>query len=350
MSISSLSDASTLLVRNIESFRNQRCLLVNGPGDHLAAELKRINAEVYSLNHHYGYHLNYQSQSEISDSCFAPLPCSEWQQFDAIIVYWPKEKPLARLLLEQLSHFLTSDGALYCVGANKGGIKSSASVCKQLGLHCNKLDAARHCSLFTALVPEGFELPAIGLQAYQSQVDIECAQQHFSLAALPGVFSSGRLDEGTQLLLENMPKRLGQRILDFGCGCGVITTSLALADSKRQLTGVDVNACALYASAQTFAANQISAQVQPVAGSQDLQGQKFDAIVTNPPFHQGVSTHYQVTEQLIAQSPSLLNKGGQLILVANRHLNYPPLLEKAYGQVIQLAKTNKFVVYQCIKR
>lgn len=349
MPATTLIDASVLLVRNLEAFRDCRCLLVNGPGDRLARELREVNAEVHSLTHHYGHHLSYQSQTEIQASHFAPLPKPEGAPFDAIILYWPKEKPLARLLLEQLTQVLAQEGLLYCVGANKEGIKSAASVSKQLGLRSHKIDSARHCSLFSILVPDGFERATQTLADYPSKFDIDCAGQSLQLTALPGVFSSGRLDEGTKLLLENLPAELGTSILDFGCGCGVISTALALADHRRQLLGVDVNACALYASEQTFSANGVSAKVQAVQGVETLSGQKFDAIVTNPPFHQGVATHYEVTEQLIAQAPSLLNQGGKLILVANRHLNYPPLLEQAFGPVQRLAQTNKFVVYQCVK-
>lgn len=349
MSNSSLTDASILLTRNLALFENQTCLLVNGPGDLLANELKQASAEIYSINTHYGFFQKEQTLASITGSHFSPLPAPDWPKFDAIVLYWPKEKPLARLLLEQLVSFLTEEGALYCVGANKGGIKSAASVLKQMGLRANKLDSARHCALYSTILPDGYRMPELGLTPYQSQIEIHCADETLQLTALPGVFSSGRLDEGTKLLLENLPAQLGNHVLDFGCGCGVISAFIAQQDGQRQVTGVDVNALAIHASEQTFVTNQLSAQAKPVAGIQDLQGMKFDAIVTNPPFHQGVSTHYDVTEQLIAQAPQLLNKGGKLVLVANRHLNYPPLLEQAFGHLEKLAKTNKFVVYQCVK-
>ena len=344
-----LSDASSLLVRSLETFQAQRCLIVNGPGDSFPAQLKNMAAEVFCLNYLFDHHQAYQAQASVSDSIFSTELPESLGSFDSIILYWPKEKALAKLLIEQLSARLTSDGLLYCVGANNAGIKSFASLLKTMQLTAMKLDSARHCSLFSAALPATSSTSAVLLAASESHADIECKQGLLKLIGLPGVFCAGRLDEGTRLLLDNLPPRLGNKLLDFGCGCGVISAALAKLDPSYQVTAADINAYALKATEQTLIANGLEATTLAVTGIDSFQGQKFDAIITNPPFHQGVATDYAVTEQLISQAPNHLNRGGKLILVANRFLEYPPILQKAFGQIDVLASTTKFVVYQCTK-
>lgn len=73
--------------------------------------------------------------------------------------------------------------------------------------------------------------------------------------------------------------------------------------------------------------------------------ERFDLIVSNPPFHDGVDTAYRAVEELIFQAKNHLTKGGELRIVANAFLPYPDLLDKAFGKHDVLAKSTKFKVY-----
>ena len=345
MSKLSLSDASALLLRNLEYFQNQKCLLVNGAGDQLPTELAAANSSVVTINTNYEYFLNYQTQPNVQ-AHFLPAPLTD-NFFDSIILYWPKEKPLAQMQISQLLPQLNEDGKLFIVGANSQGIKSAATLLKKMALNCQKLDSAKHCVLFATSTNNTQKTS--NLQQHLEKIQLNVAGQSLVIAGFPSVFNSGRLDEGTQLLLENLPEQLGKSILDFGCGCGVISAFIKQKQPQTKIIAVDINACALFASKQTFALNQLEVATQPVTGIKDLTGRKFDAIVTNPPFHQGTATDYSITEQLIAQSFSLLNNSGKLILVANSFLKYQTLLEQAFEKVEILQSTNKFTVYQCFK-
>lgn len=343
----SFSDASKLLDRNIELFAGKRCLLINNPGDRFAQHLKDTVAELYSFNYHYGYHQQLTAQLPAQHNHFgAELPCN-WAAFDAVIIYWPKEKPLANYLLQHALSHCNSDGIVYCVGPNKEGIKSAASLAKKLAIASNKLDAAKHCSLF-ALPVASLAEPAqpVAISSLQKSFTVTHQQEQLTLVTVPGVFSANHLDDGTALLLDSLPDDLGEQVLDFGCGCGVVATTLAKQQAGRRVFAVDVNAFALYASERTLAANGVEASVYPVTGVQDIRQHNLSAIVTNPPFHQGVKTHYQVTEDLIRLAPQYVTRQGQLVLVANRFLQYPDLLAAAFKSNQRLSETGKFVVYQ----
>ncbi|MCM2321593.1 MAG: class I SAM-dependent methyltransferase, partial [Pseudomonas sp.] len=67
--------------------------------------------------------------------------------------------------------------------------------------------------------------------------------------------------------------------------------------------------------------------------------------VSNPPFHQGVHTDYQATEQLLREAARHLRPGGELRLVANSFLKYAPLIEQHLGPCTVLAERDGFRVY-----
>ena len=69
---------------------------------------------------------------------------------------------------------------------------------------------------------------------------------HLTLATDSGVFSPGRLDPGTRLLLETAPPPPADGdLLDLGCGYGPLALVLARRAPAARIWAVDVNARAL---------------------------------------------------------------------------------------------------------
>ena len=71
----------------------------------------------------------------------------------------------------------------------------------------------------------------------------------------------------------------------------------------------------------------------------------LSAIISNPPFHTGVHTDYQASEHLLRQAARHLDKGGELRLVANSFLKYPPLIEQHLGPCKTLTEAEGFRIY-----
>ncbi|SSY93612.1 Ribosomal RNA small subunit methyltransferase C [Aggregatibacter aphrophilus] len=72
---------------------------------------------------------------------------------------------------------------------------------------------------------------------------------------------------------------------------------------------------------------------------------KFDLIISNPPFHDGIDTAYTAVNELIKQAKWHLKTGGELRIVANAFLPYADWLDQHFGDHEVLAKNNKFKVY-----
>ncbi|MNC39941.1 Ribosomal RNA small subunit methyltransferase C [compost metagenome] len=133
-------------------------------------------------------------------------------------------------------------------------------------------------------------------------------------------------------------------MLDFGCGAGVLGAALQRRYPASRLHLLDVDAFAVASSRLTLAANGLGGGVQAGRGIADAP-HDLSAIVSNPPFHQGVHTDYQATEQLLREAARHLRPGGELRLVANSFLKYAPLIEQHLGPCRVLAERDGFRVY-----
>ncbi len=334
-----LQNPSQLLLRNLDVFADGQLLVSQSPRDELAATL--VAEGLKPLMHHSDY-LAYQGSARHlgENAQFAPVASGQARH---AVLFIPKAKDELRMQLAALAACVGQGGHLYVIGENKGGIKSAAKLLVPYG-QVEKLDSARHCSLFAVTLDQA---PAsFALADWQHQHELTVAGQSLTVCSLPGVFSHGELDEGTRLLLEHLPRVKAQgRILDYGCGAGVIGAFLAKKAPQAQVEMLDVSALAIAASQATLAANGIdNAKVMPGSCLGDLHG-RFHQIITNPPFHTGVGTDYSAAESLLREAPKRLVQGGDLVVVANSFLRYEPIMSAAFGKVERLADGRKFRVY-----
>ncbi|GEN23227.1 ribosomal RNA small subunit methyltransferase C [Halomonas cupida] len=252
------------------------------------------------------------------------------------VLFWPKAHALGEWWLLWLCANLPEGTPLQLVGEHQGGIKRVLKVLAALGLGCRKLDSARRCSLFetrTARLP-------LEPEAVWTQFEAE----GLTLASHPGVFGHGKLDDGTRLLLEQLPGHLPEgEVLDLGCGDGII--GAWMAREGRTVTATDVNTFAVEASRRSFLANQLTAEALESDVYSALDGRRFSAIVSNPPFHQERSIDYGPAARLIEQAPQHLLPGGRLLIVANAFLPYADPLERSFGSFRVLADDGRFKVY-----
>lgn len=255
-----------------------------------------------------------------------------------IVLFWPKAHQLGIWWLEWLCRVLPAGTAIEIVGEHNGGVKRVPKVLAERGMTCDKRDNARRCSLFATRTVALEETVQDAWQCFDAL--------GLTLISHPGVFGHGKVDEGTQLLLESLDKELPQtplRILDMGCGDGII--SAWLAKRGHAVTAVDVSAFAVEATRRTLEANQVDGQVLQSDVYSALESQTYDFIISNPPFHQERDVSYGPSQRLIRQAPERLANRGRLIIVANVFLPYPDLLNDAFGSFEALADNRRFRVY-----
>jgi 16S rRNA (guanine1207-N2)-methyltransferase len=163
------------------------------------------------------------------------------------------------------------------------------------------------------------------------------------------VFSHGRLDRGSALLLEHLDKLPSGHVLDFGCGAGVLGAAVKRRYPHNNVTLLDVDAFATASSRLTLAANGLEAEVITGDGI-DAAPMGLNSILSNPPFHVGVHTDYHATENLLQKAVKHLKTGGELRLVANSFLRYQPLIEEQFGHCTVKAQGQGFRIYSAKRR
>jgi 16S rRNA (guanine1207-N2)-methyltransferase len=157
-----------------------------------------------------------------------------------------------------------------------------------------------------------------------------------TLTAAPGVFAAGKLDKGSELLLEVLTHEglltgaalTGQRALDVGCGYGVLALKLAL--SGAAVTALDDDVLAVKSTAANAAHYGLDVRCLHADVGSSLRDERFDMVVMNPPFHVGKQVRLDVPEAFLATARERLEPSGTLYLVANAALDYESLLN-AWG-------------------
>jgi 16S rRNA (guanine1207-N2)-methyltransferase len=341
-----LSNPSQVILRNAELFLNHKVLLLNYESDLLGKELLTQAAAVDALALDYHHHLQLAPHGGARLNTFFGHDLDDAAVYDTVILFFPKAKALAPYLFNLAGRHLALGGQLLVVGENKGGIKSLPKLLPDYFSRGIKLDNARHCLLFSSELAG--EAPILPLQHWVNQYQLDTPQGRLTICNLVGVFSDKHLDQGTELLLTHLPMLRG-RVLDFGCGAGVIAAALLKAQPELQLECVDINAMALASCELTMHANGLQAKIYPSDGLQQTVG-SFDAIVSNPPFHDGLSSTTEIAHKFVADSAKNLQPGGQWHIVANRHLPYADTIAHHFGGFDIIAENNKFKVYAGKKR
>lgn len=165
------------------------------------------------------------------------------------------------------------------------------------------------------------------------------------LETQPGVFAGARLDAGTRLLLEYLKVRSGARMLDIGSGAGVI----GVAASRRGASKVDLvdaNLLAVEASSRNLERLGVAGRAFASDVFSEVGGERYDLIVSNPPFHRGKAVDYSVADRLIAEAPAHLADGGRLLIVANAFLAYGKRMERGFRSVETVAATRQYHVLE----
>jgi len=340
--MSVLTPPSQIAQRQLNYFTGKHVLVAGEIEDDFPLYLTDHCEKVSVFTTHYGYYRHIAQHKDIDSYFGAQLtqPCHA----DLLLLYWPKAKKEADYLLSMLLCHLGDKTEIVVVGENRSGIKSIEKLFKPYGI-INKYDSARRCSLYWGECqksPSSFHI-----EHWFKEYDIDFNGIVLKIKSLPGVFSHGEFDLGSQLLIKNLPD-LNGKVLDFGCGAGVLGCIMAAKNHHIDLHLCDVNALAVASTQETLKANAFSGNVFAT----DIYvntASDYDWIISNPPFHSGLDTNYNATETLLENAPSHLNHQGKLIIVANSFLKYPPIIKHSFGHCNTLDKTNKFTIYQAIK-
>ena len=335
--MSALTPASEVLLRHSDDFTECRVLFAGDLQDDLPARFDTAVSRAHTQQYHHWQVLS----ALMGDNAQFSLVATPEVVADSntLIYYWPKNKPEAQFQLMNILSMMPVGSDVFVVGENRSGVRSAeqmlADICPM-----NKIDSARRCGLYHGRLEQQ---PAFDAESGWGEYQID----GLTVKTLPGVFSRDGLDTGSKLLLSTLSAHRKGKVLDVGCGAGVLSVALATLSPKVRLTLCDVSAAAVEASRATLAANGIEGEVFASNVYSDVQG-RFDMILSNPPFHDGMQTSLDAASQLIRGAVRHLNMGGELRIVANAFLPYAAILDEMFGEHEVLAQTGRFKVYRAV--
>lgn len=178
---------------------------------------------------------------------------------------------------------------------------------------------------------------------------------HYQVVNHANVFSRDSLDIGARFFIPHLPNTQDTaRIIDLGCGNGVIGLTLLDKCPNAKITFVDESAMAVQSAHDTVATNKENelSRCQFVQNDclSGFASNSADIIVCNPPFHQQNAVTDHIAWQMFTDSFRVLRRGGELRIIGNRHLNYHEKLKRLFGGYKVIASNNKFVILSVTKK
>ncbi|EDS5975649.1 16S rRNA (guanine(1207)-N(2))-methyltransferase RsmC [Salmonella enterica subsp. enterica] len=335
--MSAFTPASEVLLRHSDDFEQSRILFAGDLQDDLPARFECAASRAHTQQFHHWQALSRQMGENVRFSLVAQA--SDVADCDTLIYYWPKNKPEAQFQLMNILSLMPVGVDVFVVGENRSGVRSAEPMLADYA-PLNKVDSARRCGLYHGRLEKQ---PQFSLESWWAEYNID----GLTIKTLPGVFSRDGLDVGSQLLLSTLTPHTKGKVLDVGCGAGVLSAALASHSPKVRLTLCDVSAPAVEASRATLAANGLEGEIFASNVFSEVKG-RFDMIISNPPFHDGMQTSLDAAQTLIRGAVRHLNSGGELRIVANAFLPYPKILDETFGFHEVIAQTGRFKVYRTV--
>lgn len=294
---------------------------------------------------------NHLDQSKIQ--FFESLAESE-QSADLVLIKIPKTLALLEHQLISLQKVVNANTQIVA-GGKVNSIQKSTQALFDKYLGPNRTSLAKKKSRLILCQAEGNRnhvSPYPTLWQTESPV--------FTLANHANVFSRQQLDIGARALLDHLPNCLGKKVVDLGCGNGILGLTLLNRYPDCQLVFVDESYMAVASAHLNVQQNMpeslqrceflVSNCLDGFEGEGEGEESLIDIVLCNPPFHQQNTITDHIAWQMFQDAKRVLKKGGELRIVGNRHLDYPDKLKRLFGNCKVIASDRKFSILSALKR
>jgi len=179
-----------------------------------------------------------------------------------------------------------------------------------------------------------------------SIIRAEILGEALTLGTAPGLFSPGHVDRGTLAMLSVAGFESGMKVLDLGCGCGVVGILAAKKCGAEHVWLTDIDPEAVAVARKNAEANGAGGVTCVISdGVKQLKEAGFDLILTNPPYQ----SDFAVAKAFIEKGFNRLKLGGRMLMVVKRREWYKNKLISVFGGV-KIHEIDGYYVFEAVKK
>ena len=166
------------------------------------------------------------------------------------------------------------------------------------------------------------------------------------LNTTPTLFSPTQVDRGTLAMLSIVDFTPDDKVLDLGCGYGVVGITAAKIIGAHNVVMSDINEEAVKIARENAILNGVDdIQIILSDGFTNIPDKDFAIILSNPPYH----TDFSVPKHFIEKGFKSLRIGGKMVMVVKRREWYKNKLIAIFGGV-RIEEIDEYFVMTAEKR
>jgi 16S rRNA (guanine1207-N2)-methyltransferase len=262
------------------------------------------------------------------------------------LVLPPRQREEYRALLARALRETAPGGIVMAAVSNNEGAKTVEGDLKALAGNISS-QSKNKCRVFWATV-DATRADAALIDEWAA-LDAPRHIEEGRFMSRPGLFAWDHLDPGSKLLVDHLPVTLKGKVADLGAGFGYLSDEVLTKNPGiTHLDVIEAEQRGLDMAKLNLAAHGTRVAFHWLDATRDLPD-TYDAIISNPPFHVADrADRHDVGKAFITSAAKALTSGGQLWIVANRHLPYEETLEGSFKHVSVVAQNNYYKVFKAV--
>lgn len=277
----------------------------------------------------------------------SPALPEDMVSYDVVWLLLPKNVVEAEFYIAVALRLLKVGGMIVCAADNKAGGARLKKMLQKFGLEDLESESRNKARVVSAKIHE-LNQDYVG-QAYDKGRVQRVLDNRFS--SEPGIFGWNKIDKGSEILAQCLPRDLKGKGADFGCGYGYLSDFiLSHCPKVKRLHALDADYRAVQACQENLKAFDCETDFiwcDLTKSQTDLRN--LDFVVMNPPFHEGKKANNAIGQAFIQSAYASLKRGGRLWMVANNHLPYENVLDDVFFQVTKHHEGQGFKVYEAVR-
>ena len=160
------------------------------------------------------------------------------------------------------------------------------------------------------------------------------------------LFSPDQIDKGTLAMLSIAEFDVEDKVLDLGCGYGVVGIVAAKVVGADNVIMSDIRKKAIALSQDNAKLNEVEGiKIILSDGFKDMRDKDFSIILSNPPYH----SDFSVPKHFIEKGFNRLRQGGKMLMVTKRKDWYKNKFIAIFGGV-KIHEIDGYFVFCAEKR